>query len=130
MFREFADNPTRPLRALQIWQILIAAADNRQILTYNLLAKKIGYKGAGTLAQTLGHIMYYCQHNGLPPLTVLVVNEDTGLPGEGLLEADLNADRELVFRFNWYSIVPPTPEELEEAYKVAHSHINQTSGNS
>ncbi len=60
--------------------------------------------------------MYWCDENGLPPLTVLVVNKKTGLPGTGLiLSTDLNADREAVFQFNWYSIVPPTSAELPES---------------
>ncbi len=116
MAREFIDETSNPMRALQIWQILIGAARNRQILTYGILSDMLGYRGAGVLAQQLGHIMYYCQQNELPPLTILVVNQDTGLPGEGLTGADLNADRESVFRYDWYSIIPPTPEELREAY--------------
>jgi putative restriction endonuclease len=116
MVRKFSDEPILPLRALQIWQILISAAHNRQILTYGMLAGMLGYEGAGVLAQPLGHIMYYCQQNKLPPLTILVVNQDTGLPGEGLTGADLNADRESAFRYDWYSIIPPTPEEFREAY--------------
>ena len=114
--RKFSDEPNHPLRALQIWQILIGAAHNRQIITYGMLADILSYHGAGTLAQPLGHIMYYCQQNELPPLTILVVNQDTGLPGEGLTGAELNADRESVFRYDWYSLVPPTPDELREAY--------------
>jgi hypothetical protein len=81
-----------------------------------MLANMLGYESAGVLSQPLGHIMYYCQQNDLPPLTILVVNQDTGLPGEGLTGVKLNADRESVFRFDWYSIIPPTPGELSEAY--------------
>ena len=44
------------------------------------------------------------------------VNQDTGCPGEGFTGADANADRESVFQFNWYDIVPPTPEELSKAF--------------
>jgi putative restriction endonuclease len=113
----YEDQSTYATRATQIWQILVCKASNRKTLTYGQLAELIGFKGAGTLAHFLGHIMYYCLQNGLPPLTVLVVNQETGLPGEGLIEANLNADRERVFRFNWFGIVPPTPEELEEAYE-------------
>lgn len=116
MVKQFSEEPSHPLRSLQIWQILIGAAHNRQILTYGMLANMMGYRGAGILPQPLGHIMYYCRQNKLPPLTILVVNQDTGLPGEGLTGADLNADGESVFRYNWYSIIPPTTDELEEAY--------------
>jgi putative restriction endonuclease len=117
MIRRFDDYPTQENRALQIWQILVGKAANRQTLTYGQLADNLGFKGAGTLAHMLGHIMYFCQQNQLPPLTVLVVNQDTGLPGEGLTGAELNADREKVFRFRWYDLMPPTPEELADAYR-------------
>ena len=83
-----------------------------------MLAEMLGYRGAGTLSRILGHIMFYCQQNALPPLTVLVVNQDTGLPGEGLTGADLNADREAVFNYDWYGLFPPAPEDLSAAYKT------------
>jgi alkylated DNA nucleotide flippase Atl1 len=114
----FNDNPSHSTRALQIWQILIAKASNRQTLTYGQLAKILGFQGAGTLAPILGHIMYYCQQENLPPLTVIVVNQKTGLPGDGLTNADLNADREAVFQYDWFGVFPPTPEELDQAHKI------------
>ncbi len=120
MSASFKDSPSNSLRALQIWQILICKASQRQTLTYGLLAQALGFHGAGTLAQPLGHIMFYCRQNSLPPLTVLVVNQETGLPGEGLTEVDLNADRESVFRYDWYSLVPPSPQEFAEAYQSGH----------
>lgn len=117
MARRFDESSTHASRSLQIWLILIGAAHDRRTLTYGILAKTIGFKGAGTLAQPLGHVMHYCRRNGLPPLTVLVVNQETGLPGEGLTETDLNADREAVFGFDWYALVPPSPEELGAAFR-------------
>jgi hypothetical protein len=116
MHRRFSQNPTRPERAVQIWLILISAAHNRQALTYRLLADMLNYKGAGVFADTLGHIMFFCREERLPPLSVLVVNQETGLPGEGLTDTDLNADRESVFDFDWYDVVPPTSQELAAAY--------------
>jgi hypothetical protein len=113
----FDEGPTHATRALQIWQILISAAHNRQTLTYGRLAAMLHFKGADVLATPLGHITHYCQQNGLPPLTVLVVNQETGLPGEGLIGADLNADREKVFSYKWFGVFPPTPEELRVAYR-------------
>jgi len=101
---------------LQIWLILVSKAHNRQTVTYGQLAQLLGFKGAGTLAHPLGHIMHYCIQNDVPPLTVLVVNQGTGLPGDGLVGAELNADREAVFEFNWFGLVPPTVEQLGEAY--------------
>ena len=123
MVKFFKSNPTHPTRALQIWQILIAKASNRQTLTYGMLAQLLGFKGAGVLAPILGHIMFYCQQNNLPPLTVIVVNQKTGLPGKGLTDADLNADRETVFNYDWFDLYPPSPEELASAYEVGNKHL-------
>lgn len=121
MYKTFNDNPTHPKRALQIWQILISKAANRQTLTYGMLANLLGFQGAGTLAPILGHIMYYCQQNQLPPLTVIVVNQTTGLPGIGLTTVnDLHAERENVFNFEWFALYPPSPDELQEAYKLGN----------
>lgn len=112
----YSDNPTTRTRAVQIYQILVGAAHRREIMTYQILAERIGYKGAGVLDRQLGHLMYWCSENGLPPLTVLVVNKTTGLPGVGLVEAlDLNSDRERVFNYDWYAIVPPTAGELPDS---------------
>lgn len=113
MVRFFDDKPTNASRALQIWQILISAANNRKTLTYGMLADMLGYKGAGGLGSQLEPIMRYCHQNHLPPLTVLVVNKGTGLPGVGLTGAELNADRESVFQYEWHKIYPPTLEELK-----------------
>jgi len=96
--------------------MLISAAYNRQTLTYRIIADRLSYKGAGVLADTLGHIMFFCREEKLPPLSVLVVNQETGLPGGGLTQTDLNADREWVFDFDWYDIVPPSAEQLAGAY--------------
>jgi alkylated DNA nucleotide flippase Atl1 len=99
---------TRQQRASQIWSLLICAARERKSYTYGDIAKILGYGGAGVLAQTLGLIMEFCENNDLPPLTVLVVNQDTGLPGEGLTTLEeLNQDRESVFRYDWFSLEPP-----------------------
>lgn len=114
--RLFSRLNTNEFRALQIYQILIGLAHNRQTLTYLGLASLIGYRGAGVFAQKLTPIMLWCQKNGLPPLTVLIVKGNAGQPGVGLTTlVDLNRDREAVYKQNWYDVVPPTVEELSAA---------------
>jgi putative restriction endonuclease len=116
MVKRFADNPTLPSRALQIWQILVGKAHNRQTMTYGQLADLLGFAGAGVLGNHLGVIMFYCEKHDLPPLTVLVVNQESGLPGLGLTSTtDLHADRERVFNYPWYDLYPPTPDEFKAA---------------
>jgi len=95
MVKHFDDDPTVETRALQIWQILIARAANRQTITYTELAKIIGYKKTGQFfAQLLDPIRVFCMNNGLPALTSLVIQKDTGRPGAGLQNvSDPNAER-------------------------------------
>ena len=120
MPRFFAENSTNPTRAQQIWPILIAAAADRRILTYGMVAHLIGYKISVALGEPLFHIKHWCVVNGLPPLTVIVVNKETGKPGSGMNPIDIDIVREEVFKYAWYSLVPPTSEELKEAYKAEH----------
>jgi hypothetical protein len=102
-------------RAIQIYQILISAAHNRQILTYEILGKMIGVPARG-LANHLGHLMYYCEHKDLPPLTILVVQKQSGEPGAGLTTVSiqqLHTDRERVFAHDWYRMKPVTEADLK-----------------
>jgi hypothetical protein len=103
----------RSERALQIWQILISAAHNRQILTYQIVGEITGM-GSGTQSQTLDMIMRYCKRNNLPPLTSLVVQKTSGRPGEGLTTVvDRDRDRERVFAVNWFRRRPVTVADFE-----------------
>jgi putative restriction endonuclease len=114
----FQDDPNHANRALQIWQILISKASNRQTVRFVELAEMVGIVGGVPLPifAPLHLIGYYCEHHNLPLLDDLVVNSG-GVPGEGFFEvhpdADPNAERERVFNFDWFGIVPPTPEELQ-----------------
>lgn len=54
-------------RAMQIYQILIGAAHNRQVLTYDLLGDMIGVPARG-LGPHLDHLMRYCASS---PETIL-----------------------------------------------------------
>jgi putative restriction endonuclease len=69
--------------------------------------------GAGTLSQPLDLLMRYCDQKGLPPLTVLVVNQETGQPGLGLSTLEeLNRDRERVFNYAWFQLPPLLADDL------------------
>ncbi|MDN3526157.1 hypothetical protein QWY79_12865 [Halomonas sabkhae] len=107
---------TRYQRSSQIWTLLICAARERKSFTYGDLAAILGFGGAGTMAQFLGPIMWLCQDYEWPPLTVLVVNSESGLPGEGLSTVEeVNEDREAVLNFDWFSIEPPQISDFSEA---------------
>jgi hypothetical protein len=105
---------TRSERAMQVWQILVGVAHNRQTLTYGQVAEHLEFEGAGVLAQILGCIMSYCKAKGLPPLTCLVVNQTTGLPGAGLTTVEnLPTDREAVYNQNWFALHPVQITDFE-----------------
>ncbi len=116
MVRRFVDNPTISTRAVQIWQILVGRAHNRQTITYLELARLMHYRGGGILDRQLGHLYFYCEHNDLPVLSVLVVAKETGLPQGGVGDRDPNVERERVFGYDWFGMHPPTAEELAETY--------------
>lgn len=107
---------TRYQRSMQIWTLLVCAARERRSYRYGDIADILGMGGAGVMAQFLGPIMWYCEDNDFPPLTVLVVNQETGLPGEGLSTLEnVNMDREWAFNFDWFENEPPKEEDFKAA---------------
>src|SRR5947209_16378988 len=78
---------TRFERAIQIWSILGFAARSRQVLTYGILARMVGIL-PHHLGQFLEPVQSYCLLHGLPPLTAIVVQESTGLPGLGFTASE------------------------------------------
>jgi len=83
---KFIENSHIHTRALQIYQVLIGLAWNRQTITYGELSTQqmAGFGQGGILAGPLDCIMQWCDKHNLEPLTVLVVRDDTGVPGVGL----------------------------------------------
>lgn len=114
--RHFSDDASYATRALQIYLILIGAAHRRQTLTYGQLAELMGYEqAAGVLAGMLNRVMDWCNNNGLPALTAIVVNNISGIPGSGLGTVENNdfpAEQQKVYKYSWYLIFPPTLDEL------------------
>jgi len=104
---------TKEERAAQIWPLLAYAAGNRQTITYGVLGRLIGVPAPG-LGQLLDPIQTYCLAQGLPPLTSLVVSEDTGLPGSGFVAAeDVPRAQAAVFRHDWLGVTPPNAATLK-----------------
>ncbi|HEV3036211.1 MAG TPA: hypothetical protein VHA33_00230 [Candidatus Angelobacter sp.] len=68
------------------------------------------------LANFLGPIQDYCKRHKLPQLTALVVNERTGIPGEGFHTLDdIFKAQSRVFVYDWLKDNVPTPDELEKS---------------
>jgi putative restriction endonuclease len=110
---------TRAERAQQIWSVLALAATNRQVLTYDIVARLTGVHRPG-LGDLLRPIQQYCVENQLPPLTVLVVSEQTGIPSEGFIAAlDIPAAQLRVFQHGWLETTAPSADQFEAAYSRA-----------
>jgi hypothetical protein len=126
MVRYFSSNATRQNRARQAYGILVGCAMRKQLISYGEL-KGLMYPetqggGAQSVASAIGCILFWCQANGLPLLNSIVINASSsdvwqrGLPGSGcgVDPGDVPAMWARVFDFDWYSIEPPTEEELEK----------------
>ena len=99
-------------RAVQIWQVLIAAAHERRTLTYRLLGDRIGL-GANLLADPLALVARYCAVKQWPPLTVLVVRAGDGRPDPRFTWAsDPDGAREAVYEHDWFKLRPPSAADF------------------
>jgi hypothetical protein len=115
-------------RAAQIWPVLAWAASHRQNITYSQLAQATG-AFTGGLGALLEPIQSYCILNGLPPLTVLVVQQESGLPGSGFTGAsagELASSQARVFAFNWLEHGNPGSDQLELAVKRSPSNAGKS----
>jgi len=106
----------REERAMQFWSLLVLAAKNRQILTYDFVAKATGMMTPG-IGDMLRPIQQYCTENNLPPLTSIIVNGNTGLPGTGFIAAENVPKAQLeTFEHDWTEHRAPSSEEFKAAY--------------
>jgi hypothetical protein len=68
----------------------------------------------------LAPIQDFCLRHKLPPLTILVVSEETGLPGAGFIAAqDMPKTQMEVFAFDWLGHAAPSPEAFELSFGEA-----------
>ncbi len=95
---------------MQFWLPLVFAAHNQKILSYLALERLTGMDRRG-IGKVLEPIQAYCKRKGLPPLTVLVVKEDTGQPGGGFTEGAEGA-KARVFVFDWLRNSAPQPDDF------------------
>jgi len=57
------------------------------LITYGDLARRVGYStGHGTLDAKLGNISSFCEANGLPRISAVVINKLKNKPGNGFFK--------------------------------------------
>ena len=123
-----------PKQAQQMWMVLAAIAVLRPpdddytggwtsgLVTYGALAELMGKpRRAGvTLTRQLGIIGRYCEENDLPALNAIVVSQRWGAPGDDVVLSksdDVGEEQESVFGKAWFSIRPPTINQLRGVYE-------------
>ncbi len=119
-------------RAAQLWPVLVFAARHQKILSYTTAMHLTGLATPAIGPIGLGSIFWYCKDHKLPWLTVLVVREETGLPGEGFMgEAkkefgdppNIFQLQSRVFAYDWFKHPAPTPDDFKSA---ANKHPKST----
>lgn len=77
-------------RACRAWPILANVAKQKNpTITYGELGAKVGIHHRA-IRYVLGVIQDYCLEEKLPPLTILVVSQSDGMPGEGFIAWDVD----------------------------------------
>ncbi len=101
--------------ALTVWSLLTLSAMKRQIMTDQLLSKLSGVPHHD-LGRVLEPIQSYCILKDLPPLTSLVVESRTGVPGEGFIAAtNLPQAQAETFAHDWLNEPVPQPADFQRA---------------
>lgn len=104
-------------RTQQFWSVLVFAASEQRVISYEMLSKITGM--AQECGRELGHILRYCQENELPLLNLLAVSKNTGKPGDGYPVdiSELPAQQTRVFLYDWLSHGVPSVEKLQKAHE-------------
>jgi len=112
-------------RAFRAWPLLTVRASQGSKVSYAELAEHLGIHPR-PIRYVLGVIQDWCLRERKPPLTILVVSQHGGQPGQGFIAWDashLDAGYGEVFSYPWLTLSNPfqfaaqdsTPEELARA---------------
>lgn len=116
------------VRAQQVWLILVAHAMSftgkfaERLLTYGELAKRMGIstQAAIGLGRELGIIGKYCLQNGLPGLNCIVVSQQTGVPGHGVVVGRNKTWKDEArdsFNTDWFRYRVPSTGTLRQVWE-------------
>lgn len=116
------------VQAQQIWVILIARVmadgpSRSKHMTYGELALAMGYpdtRAGHTLGRQLGIVGNYCVANDLPPLNVIVVNQETKVPGDEVVlrkGRTVKEEQKAVLKENWFSVRVPTTGTFRQVWE-------------
>ena len=102
-------------RAQQVWSVLAFAAREQKVVSYSLLSQITEFPEA--TSSVLHYISCYCKQYHLPPLSLIVIDPDTGRPGDECLRdvRNLSAQQSRVFLYDWLDHPVPSDEMFQEA---------------
>lgn len=74
--------------AIKLLKHVISNRKEGGLITYGELSKGLSFPmNPRNIEQPLGKISFACKENGLPPISVMVVNKYTFMPGAGFYKA-------------------------------------------
>jgi hypothetical protein len=103
------------IRSQQAYLILMCYAIERKTIRGDELAKKLKYKQwtPSIKKHILGRLDKWCENKRLPKLTILTVEKVSGRPHNANQIKRYQSHRERVYDADWFDIIPPTFEELQ-----------------
>src|SRR4051794_17271587 len=125
-------------RAFRAWPVLTTAAADGTTVTYSGLASALGMHPR-PLRYVLAVIQHWCLREKKPPLTILVVSQNRGEPGQGFIAWDTNDLAEgykQVYSFPWTELANPfafskdgaTPEQLARGLVIEPGDASEIYG--
>ena len=136
--RSFAKGQTVYDLSAHIWQILVPWVTWRMkdeplapgLIGYGRLAEELGReKGEGRLlSRPLDAIRDLCRENGIPALSIVVVNRETGTAGRNAtISVHDSFDKEVaaVLHHDWRRYRVPTVEQLRAAHEAGSKHSKE-----
>lgn len=95
-----------PKKTKEVYLVLREYAAKNECVAYNVIANEVDLANRG-VSLPLYYIWGFCQGRGIPHLSAIAVNKNTGLPGPGYSvdEQELKDIQRRVFAYTW-------PEDL------------------
>lgn len=127
--RRYAAGDRIYVQAQRIWLILtgfvsspVRKPSDPNTITYGQLAvaMNLDSRAGVTLGRQLGIVGRFCLDNELPALNAIVVNAETGYPGDYVVLSpgkSTKREQKAVFEQNWYSIGVPTTAQLRKVWE-------------
>ena len=104
-----------PEIAVRMFPMLTALASKNAKITYGQIRDALDWGSNQGMREPLNRIKEWCAKRDLPPLHLVVVNSDTGLPGDGALLGDTETVQvkiASVYAHDWGRIPGPIESEM------------------